>query len=207
MSNLITRYSEYKRKYSLSELYLAYLFVPRALVSLMGNKKSKFIDQQFVERLMLAVTEVNGCAACSYAHTKMAFNQGISREEIISLLNGEKTFVKTEEAKAILFVQHFADSRGYPDKEAFEVIVKEYGAEKARIILSAAQVMIVGNMYGLPFSALLSRRKGSVYKDSTLAYEMGMLIAGALVIPVALLHALLRWVVGRADQFGKYRTC
>lgn len=198
MSNSIIRYSEYKRKYSLSELYMAYLCVPRALVSLMGNKKSKSIDQQFVERLMLAVTEVNGCAACSYAHTKMALNQGISREEIVSLLNGEKTFVKTEEAKAILFVQHFADSRGYPDKESFEVIVKEYGAKKARIILSAAQVMIVGNMYGLPFSALLSRRKGLAYKDSSLAYEMGILIAGALIIPVALLHALLRWVVGRS---------
>jgi len=199
LSNSITRYSEYKRKYSLSELYLAYIFVPGALASLMANKKSKSIDQQFVERIMLAVTEVNGCAACSYAHTKMALKQGISREEIISILNGEKTFVKAEEAKAIMFAQHFADSRGYPDKEAFEVIVKEYGAKKARIILSAAQVMIVGNMYGLPFSALLSRRKGKAYKDSSLGFELGMLIFGALVIPVALLHALLRWLVGRAN--------
>lgn len=196
MSTTFTQYSEYKRKYSLSELYTAYLFVPRAMIGLMGNRKSKVVDQHLVERVMLAVTEVNGCAACSYAHTKMALKQGMSREEIVSLLNGENSFVNQHEASAILFAQHFAESRGYPDKDFFKAIVKEYGDDKARIILSAAQIIIVGNMYGLPFSVLLARRKGNPYRDSTLSFELGLLIAGALVIPIALLHSLLRWVMG-----------
>lgn len=36
------------------------------------KKKKKIVNKDFVERLQLAVTEVNGCAACSYAHTYMA---------------------------------------------------------------------------------------------------------------------------------------
>ncbi|MFC0273464.1 carboxymuconolactone decarboxylase family protein [Metabacillus herbersteinensis] len=31
---------------------------------------------------MLAVTEVNGCEFCSYSHTKIALEQGMSQEEI-----------------------------------------------------------------------------------------------------------------------------
>jgi len=161
----------------------------------MGNRRSKLIDQQFQERIMLAVTEVNGCAVCSYAHTKMALKQGMSREEIVSLLSGEDAFVKKEEAKAILFAQHFAESRGYPDQETFEIIRKEYGAQKARIILSAAQVIIVGNMYGLPFSALLSRKNGKPYEDSTIGFELGLLITGVLVAPVAFIHSSLLWIL------------
>ena len=39
-------------------------------------KKNKELSPDFIERIMLAVTEVNGCAICSYAHTKMALEAG-----------------------------------------------------------------------------------------------------------------------------------
>jgi AhpD family alkylhydroperoxidase len=196
--------SEYKRKFSLSELYRAYVYVPRALFRLVCNRSTKLIDKHFVERLQLAVTEVNGCAACSYAHTILALRQGMSNEEIGSFLNGDEAFVKTEEAKAIMFVQHFADQKGYPEKEAYGVVIEEYGTKKAKIILAAAQVMLAGNMYGIPYSAYHARRKGQPYKDSTVGYELGMQIGGALIIPVAFVHAFFRWLVGRPNvQFVK----
>ena len=187
--------AEYKRKFSFKELYLSYLYVPRAITKLRKNKKKELISQHFIKRIQLAVTEVNGCAACSYAHTTFALREGMSNKEISSFLSGGVDYIKPEEAKAIIFAQHFADSRGYPDKDAYEAIVKEYGQEKARIILSAAQMMIAGNMFGIPFSAYQSRRTGNPFKESTLDYELGMLIGGILVLPIALFHALLRWAV------------
>ena len=57
-------------------------------------------------------------------------------------------------------------------------------------------MMIAGNMFGIPLSAYQSRRRGKPFKGSTLSYELGMLIGGILVLPIALLHALLRWIVG-----------
>lgn len=196
--------TEYKRKFSFSELYLAYVYLPRAIIKLRNNKKSQLVDLHFIERLQLAVTEVNGCAACSYAHTTMALRQGMSNKEISSFLGGSDQHIKPEEAKAIMFAQHFADTRGYPQKDTYEAIIQEYGPQKARIILSAVQMMIAGNMFGIPFSAFLSRRKGKPFKESSLGYELGMLIGGILVLPLAMIHTLLRWIIGLPNtRFGK----
>lgn len=191
---------EFKRKFSFWEMYCAFVFTPRAMSKLIGNKKSKLVDKHFVERLQLAVTEVNGCAACSYGHTKMALRQGMSNEEISSFLSGGDNFIKLEEAKAIMFAQHFADSRGCPKKYAYDSIIKEYGEEKAQIILSATQMMIAGNMYGIPLSAFQSRLKGKSYKDSSLFYELGMEIAGLLCLPIAIVHGFLRGFIGLSNE-------
>ncbi|MBL1214045.1 MAG: carboxymuconolactone decarboxylase family protein [Ignavibacteriae bacterium] len=183
---------DFKRKFSFYEMYRAFVFIPSAILNLKKNKKNNIIDIDFVERLQLAVTEVNGCAACSYQHTKIALQQGMSSEEISSFLSGEDNFIKPEEAKAIIFAQHFADSRGYPEKYAYDSLVKEYGEKKAAVILSAVQIMIAGNMYGIPLSALQSRLKGVPYTDSSLFYELGMLTAGIVCLPFAVIHAALR---------------
>ncbi|GAB1484693.1 hypothetical protein MASR2M78_35110 [Treponema sp.] len=194
----------FKRKFGFGEMYRSMVYIPSAVSKMIKNRKNKLLDPHFVERLQLAVTEVNGCAACSYQHTKMALRQGMSNEEISGFLNGSGDFIQKEEAKAIIFAQHFADSRGFPQKYAYDSIVKEYGEEKAEIILSAAQVMIVGNMYGIPFSAFESRLKGKPFKGSSLVYELGMLIAGFLCLPIALINGLLRTLLGLSNKrFGK----
>jgi len=190
----------FKRKFSLWEMYRSFVFVPRAASKIAGNKKSKLLHPDFIERLQLAVTEVNGCAACSYQHTKMALRQGMSNDEISSFLSGEEHFIQPEEAKAIMFAQHFADSRGYPKRYAYEAIVEEYGVEKAALIHSAAQFMIAGNMYGIPFSAFQSRLKGKPFNDSNLFYELGMLIAGFICLPFAIIQGLLRTLFGLSNE-------
>lgn len=200
LSASVTLRNEFKRKFSLLELYRSFVFVPRAMRQLIKNRKTKIVDPHFVERLQLAVTEVNGCAACSYQHTQMALAQGMSNEEINSFLSGSDDYTKEEEAKAIMFAQHFADSRGFPKMYAYQAIEEEYGKKEARVILSAVQVMIAGNMYGIPFSAFLSRLQGKPYKGSTLFYELGLLVIGLLSLPFAIIHTLLRWLIGLPNQ-------
>lgn len=190
----ISSRAEFKRKFTLWELYRSFIYLPGAISRLSKNRKTKQVDPQFIERLQLAVTEVNGCAACSYQHTKMALAQGMSNEEISGFLTGEDSFIKPEEAKAILFAQHFADSRGFPTKIAYEAILEEYGKETAPIILAAIQMMISGNMYGIPFSAFQSRLKGKKFKGSSLFYELGMLLIGFILFPIGLLNGLLWWL-------------
>ncbi len=192
LAESVLQTNQFKRRFHLWELYRAFVYVPGAASKLIGNSKSKLVDPQFIERLQLAVTEVNGCAACSYQHTQMALAQGMSNEEISSFLSGGDDFIRPEEAKAIMFAQHFADSRGYPERVTWDSIVEEYGQQRASIILAACQVMITGNMYGIPFSAFLSRIKGQPYLNSSLFYELSMLILGILILPVAILHGFLR---------------
>ncbi len=75
---------EFKRKFSISELYSGLVYTPRAMSKLIGNNKSHLVNNKFIERLQLAVTEVNGCVVCSYQHAKMAVRQGMSNDEISS---------------------------------------------------------------------------------------------------------------------------
>ncbi|OPL13544.1 MAG: alkylhydroperoxidase [delta proteobacterium MLS_D] len=186
--------TEYKRKFSISEMYRAFMMLPSVTAGMIENKRKKLVGGDFIERVHLAVTEVNGCAVCSYAHTYLALRQGMSNEEIKSFLSGDGNFVRSEEAKAILFAQHFADARGLPKKEAYESIVDEYGEVKAKIILSAVQLMTVGNMFGIPFSAFQSRLRGRPYTDSSLIYEAGVQVAGAILVPIGFVHGVIRMV-------------
>jgi AhpD family alkylhydroperoxidase len=194
--HVISSRAEYKRKFSLREMYKAFVLIPGALAKMIGNSRKKLVSKELVERLQLAVTEVNGCAACSYAHTYMALKQGMSNEEINSFLSGDGKFINQEEARAIVFAQHIADTRGLPKQDAYRSIIDEYGEEKAKIIFSAAQLMIAGNIYGIPYSAFVSRLKGKPYKDSSLGYELGMHIAGFILLPIALIHGTLRSLLG-----------
>lgn len=197
----------YKRKFNLRELYSAFTYVPKATAKLVQNSKNTIVDKHFLKRLMLAVTEVNGCAACSYQHTKMALRQGMSNEEISSFLSGGNEFIKPEEAKAIMFAQHFADSKGLPARYAYDAVVKEYGQERASIILSALQVILAGNMYGIPYSAFQSRLQGQTYEDSSLSYELGMLSGGIICLPIALVHGIARGVIKPSNsRFDKRLT-
>ncbi|MBJ2175686.1 carboxymuconolactone decarboxylase family protein [Aureibaculum sp. A20] len=196
MPEAIRSRTAFKNKFGLREMYRAFVFVPRAMIKMIENSKSKRVDTDFVKRLQLAVTEVNGCAICSYGHAKMALRLGMSGKEINSFLGGDKHFIKPKEAIAILFAQHYADSRGYPKKYAYDAIIKEYGEQEARIILSVVQIITVGNMLGIPFSAFQSRLKGKPYKDSSLFFEIGTLIISIFLLPIAFIHGVLRALIG-----------
>ena len=52
------------------------------------TKFNPAIDKAFAESVSLAVTQVNGCSICSYAHTKNALKAGMTEDEIESLLDG-----------------------------------------------------------------------------------------------------------------------
>lgn len=47
------------------------------------------ISEGLRERLMLAVTEVNGCRYCSFGHARAALAAGLTQDEVTSLLEGD----------------------------------------------------------------------------------------------------------------------
>lgn len=181
----------YKKIYSVSEGYTIMVNAFRSMGSMSKARKSKQLDAEFIERIMLAVTEVNGCEVCSYAHTKMALEQGFSQEEIQLLLSGDIRDVPPEEGSAIMFAQHYADSRGRPSLESWQRLIEVYGDLKSKGILGAIRIITMGNAYGIPYSALRSRIKGKPIAVSSPVYELIMLLSVPVLMPAALLHALL----------------
>nr|WP_283248135.1 carboxymuconolactone decarboxylase family protein [Bacillus sp. FJAT-50079] len=149
------------------------------------------MSSHLIERIMLAVTEVNGCEVCSYAHTKIALEQGMSEEEIAMLLSGNTEGISNYEVMAIVFAQHYADTRGNPSREAWERIVEAYEMEKALGILGAIRMIMIGNIYGIALSAFRSRIKGKKIDKTNLLYEIKMIVSIILLLPAALIHSFI----------------
>lgn len=179
---------EFGRKlYSISEIYS---IINKAIISRGDVKKvasTGMLGDKFRERLMLAVTEVNKCDMCSYAHTKAALESGITGEEIKELLNGDLKSAPDNELKAILFAQHYAEKRGNPDKEMWIELQKTYGKELAYGIVGVIRMIMLGNSLGIPLGSFINRFKGNPDSRSVLAYEISVLI---LTIPMFIVAAI-----------------
>lgn len=60
--------------------------------------RSGRVSRAFAEKIMMAVTAVNGCRYCAYFHTKLALEEGIPPEEIERILASEIGDFPEEEA-------------------------------------------------------------------------------------------------------------
>jgi len=184
------KHGYFGRFYSFGESYRFLAEGLRAAPFLGAAKRHGDLDPRAIERIMLAVTEVNGCEVCSYAHTRMALERGMAIDEIRALLAGDTGTVPAAEVLAIVFAQHYAESRGRPSREAWQRLVEACGERKALGILGAARVMMIANVHGIALSAFLSRLRGRPVAKSSLPYEVGMLLAIVPFLPAALAHAL-----------------
>jgi len=118
-------------------------------------EKGKFLDDEFRERIMMAVTEVNGCRYCSYHHSKLALEAGISKKELDLLLTGDFKNCPENEILALIYAQHWAEKKGEPDQEMVLKVKNEYGEEKFAIINSAIRMINFGNLLGNSFDYFL----------------------------------------------------
>ncbi|MDD2371262.1 MAG: carboxymuconolactone decarboxylase family protein [Firmicutes bacterium] len=180
-----------RRLYTLFEGYMIMYQGIRTIRYVSLAKKNNELDQDFFERIMLAVTEVNGCPLCSYAHTRMALEAGLEDSEVKELLNGEFNNVPSEELKAILFAQHYAENRGKPSKKAWDKLVLKYGLTKALGILGSIRIIMIGNVYGIPLGSFMNRFGKTSDKRSNIIYELVMLVSFVIFMPIVIMHMLI----------------
>jgi AhpD family alkylhydroperoxidase len=174
-----------KKRYSVRETYWLTHDAARTIRQF-ANLRSR--SPRVTERIMLAVTEVNGCALCAYGHTRFALDAGLTDDEIRELLGGMGDSVPDTELPAVAFAQHCADQRGRPDRDVWRRLVDLYGQDQALGVLATTRMIMCGNALGIPWSALLSRLRGNPYPDSSLPREVGSIAGSALVMPVAVAH-------------------
>jgi AhpD family alkylhydroperoxidase len=110
--------------------------------------RGRSLDAAFRERLMLAVTQVNNCRYCAYAHTRMALSEGVSAEEIEALGRGSYEGAPEAERPALRYAQHWAASDGRPDPQAAQDLRQRYGDDQAAAIELALRLIRVGNLLG-----------------------------------------------------------
>ena len=147
-----------KRTYSSPKELFADLFFPiRNRKRLKEATNKELLSPAFRERLMLAVTAVDGCRDCSYFHAKQALKSGITPEEISQLLSRDVDNCPEEEAVAVIYAQHWAESDAYPDPEAVQKLQATYGIEKTEVIHLMLRMIRLGNLLGNTWDYLLYR--------------------------------------------------
>jgi len=120
--------------------------------------RGDMISNKFRERLMLMVTEVNGCRYCSYYHAREALKAGISDDELAVLMSGAiPTSTPNDEIPALLYAQYWAEVDAKPDPEIQQKFVDTYGAEKSDAIAVILRMIRVGNLSGNLWDYILYR--------------------------------------------------
>ena len=119
--------------------------------------RGQLIDAAFRERLMLAVTAVNGCSYCSYAHARQALVEGIDSDEVKALQAGVVENSPREELPALLYAQHWAETSGKTDPAARGRIVEIYSEGTVNAIELALRAIQMGNLLGNTLDYVLYR--------------------------------------------------
>jgi AhpD family alkylhydroperoxidase len=135
----------------------------------------------------VAVTQVNGCRYCSYAHTRMALKAGVTEDELRQLLAGQFDQLPAAEIIALAFAQHFAEQAGQHDSAAWKRLAEAYGSDVAQDILVYIRLISLANLYDNTFDALLGQLAGRSAPGNHLLDELAVLILGAAGVPLGIL--------------------
>lgn len=176
-----------KRIYTYKEMFKTAVCFFNGLNFIKQAKKSKAINKAFAERIMLGVTEVNGCTLCSYQHTGMALKAGLSLEEIKALLDGKLQSVQENEIIGVLFGKHVADQRGLFDKAIFDRMAKEYGEDRALGVLGAVRIIMFTNIIGIMAGVIFDTLTLKNNKIGLFIHELLRLPLLVIVMPIALI--------------------
>lgn len=112
------------------------------------------------ERIMLVVTTVNGCRACSYLHARVALVSGIASEDVEILLSGDLEASPADQVPALIYAMHWADAGGHPEEEARKTLVATYGEHVADCVDFVCNAIRIGNLIGNAFDELWSGLRG-----------------------------------------------
>lgn len=164
--------------------------------------KEDRISKQFMERIMLAVTEVNGCRYCSYFHTRVSLKAGLKKEAIKRALGGDFKDAPQDELAALYFAQHYAELSGRPNSEAVQCLKDEYGEGKAMVIMAYIHAIMVGNAWGNMFDALRFRIMGLPAAGFTFWDEIGVIFGPVIIFP----GTLIIKVCGKIQKCMKWKS-
>lgn len=119
--------------------------------------KETAVSFPFRERLMLAVTAVNGCRYCSYYHAKEAIKAGLSDTELQKMLVGVVDNAPADELPALLYAQHWAEMDGVVETAVKQQFIQTYGTERAQTIETILSMIRQGNLWGNTLDYLIYR--------------------------------------------------
>ena len=184
------------RVFKLKEQIRNIYYGAKGFVLLRLSKKTRLMNKKLKERIMLAITEVNGCDMCSYMHTKIALSTGMRSENIKAILDGDTTSIPLEEAASVMFGQEFAYSKENPSAESIHRMIEEYGYPKAELIVAACNMITMTNGMGTSLDYLYNRIKFKRNKKSNIIIEILNPLLTMILFPIFTILFLIKGLIG-----------
>jgi AhpD family alkylhydroperoxidase len=150
------------------------------------------LDPGFREELMLAVSKVNDCRYCSWAHHEWASIDGISEEELAHVEQMDPARFERKKWLAISFVRELVTVRfGAVSEDLMRKMQGHYTAREISEITLVAKVMDTANLGANTFDAMRSRMRGAPAQGSRILDEVLMTAAFCCVAPSLLVFLAL----------------
>jgi AhpD family alkylhydroperoxidase len=154
------------------------------------RRNKSVMNKKLKERIMLAVSEVNGCAMCSYVHTKLALQVGIDNEEIKNIIKGDIEGIPEEDVPAVLFAKNFAFNHEVIDPALYNKIAELYGEDKANAIIHVCNIITMTCAMGINLKLLKNRILLKPGKGSKFFNEIMIPLSTIVLFPVAIIAGL-----------------
>lgn len=182
----------HKRVYRTGRFFGDIFFLSVRLPSIINAYHSKRIPWPMAEKIMLAVTAVNGCKHCARFHGTLAQISGIEAEEIARLLQMEiGRDVSSYERPALQFAQEYAETERNPSAGNLLETKRFYGEAVFNDIMIYIRMITLGNLSGNTADALLARFSGRKIAQSRLHDEI---IVSVLAAPfLAVINGFAAW--------------
>jgi len=166
----------------------------------MGGRLSRALREQII----VAVAQVNACAMCEHAHTRMALEAGVSDAELAALENMDESAFDRRTWLAIAHARERTKAKFAPMvTDASEDAVREaIGAQACSDVEDVARVMTVANRIANTLNALPDRWRGRPVPESRLFDE---LVINFLFLPGAWLGTLVAAARQRKSPFAVWR--
>ena len=193
------------RTYKVHELFRDLGWVFGHVPSLVAIWIGKRLPEDLREQVIVSVAQVNACAMCKHAHTRMALRAGVTDAELVAL---EAIDERPFDRRRWLAIAHarervragFAPSVNH---EEHAELVKALGEQTVRDVEHVARVMTVANRVANTLNALSDRRRGRPNPGSRLGDE---LVINLLFLPGAWLGTLVAAFRQRKSPFVVWKN-
>jgi AhpD family alkylhydroperoxidase len=174
--------------------------VPALWAIWMGGR----LPQALREKIIVAVAQVNACAMCEHAHTRLALEAGVSDAELAALENMDQSAF---DRRTWLAIPHARERNkanfAHVDEDAsHDGVIEILGAQTQRDVEDVARVMTVANRIANTLNALPDRWRGRPVPESRLFDE---LVINFLFLPGAWLGTLVAAARQRKSPFAVWR--
>jgi len=114
----------------------------------------------------------------------------MTEEEVDFLLAGGFDNAPKEQLEALLFAQHYAETKGNPDPVTEQKLLDTYGEAKTNDIMSHILIIMLTNLHGNTLEAFKLRLRGKGVEGSSFWQELAVLVNFFKIMPVILFKIL-----------------